>query len=163
MARMLLMSMLVSVCAYSFATAVSAQQMPDNKNFLEDCLLAGDMIKANYMTKPVEEDKSSVAETKRERATLCLNYIVGFKDALFKTKTLWHQNGGTVDVILPNNNLSDAEALEIVLKYLTADYKSLVPAWTKDERADMPRYWLVFHAFFREFGIRQQCHLTAPI
>ena len=99
------------------------------------------MGKATYVTDLVKESKPLPTPTQQTKAALCQGYVVGFKDAIYVRQIYDEKNGIRPDICLPKNNINNAQATKIVIKYI------------KDhpESQSLPQAGLVFNAFYYAF------------
>ena len=90
-------------------TSYSAEQTPTGHDILKDCSLALDMAQEGYVENLVRKDKPLPTTAQQSRATQCLSYVVGFKDALYVSKINQEKNSSKPFVCLPQNNINNEE------------------------------------------------------
>ena len=123
----------------------SAEQVATGRDVLRDCTLALEMAQDNYMKEAIGKGKPLPSKAQQNRAGQCLNYIVGFKDALYVSQIFQEKNGSVPFVCLPENNLNNGQALRIVIKYLQDNPQLL----------DRPQSAVVFNAFYYAYPCKK--------
>jgi hypothetical protein len=126
-------------------TSHSAEQTPTGHDILKDCSLALDMMQEGYVENLVRKDKPLPTTAQQSRATQCLSYVVGFKDALYVSEIYQEKNSSEPFVCLPQNNINNEEALRIILRYLQENSGLL----------DRPQSAVVFNAFYYAFPCKK--------
>ncbi len=135
---------LVSAVCLS-GTVYSAEQVATGKDVLKDCSLALNMAQKGYIREIVNKGKPLPSIAEQNSAARCLNYVVGFKDALYVSQLFQEKNGGVPLVCLPENNLNNEQAVRIVLKYLQKNAQLF----------DCPQAAVVFNAFYYAFPCKK--------
>jgi hypothetical protein len=134
--------LIASALAIGFSgTLYSAEQVATGNDVLRDCSLSLDMAQEGYMKEVLNKGKPLPSNAQQNRATQCLSYVVGFKDALYVSHIFQEKNGSPPFICLPENNLNNEQALRIVLKYLHDNPQLL----------DRQQAALVFNAFYYAF------------
>jgi hypothetical protein len=126
-------------------TLHSAEKIPTGHDVIRDCSLALDMAQQGYIENLVLKGKPLPTAAQQNRATQCLSYVVGFKDALYVSQIYQEKNALASFVCLPTNNVNNEEALRIVLRYLQDNSRLL----------DQPQSALVFNAFYYAFSCKK--------
>jgi hypothetical protein len=129
----------------SSGTLYSAEQVATCRDVLRDCTLALDMTQDNYMKEVIGKDKPLPSKAQQNMARHCLNYIVGFKDALYVSQIVQEKNGRVPFVCLTENNLNNEQALRIVIKYIQDNPQLL----------DRPQSAVVFNAFYYAYPCKK--------
>src|SRR5574341_51388 len=127
-------------------TLYSAEQVATGKDVLRDCSLALEMAQDGYMKDVLSKGKPLPSKAQQDRAAQCLNYVVGFKDALYVSQIFQEKNGSVPFTCLPQNNLNNGQALRIVIKYLQDNPQLL----------DRPQAAVVFNAFYYAYPCKKQ-------
>lgn len=123
----------------------SAEQVPTGNDVLKDCSLALDMAQEGYVGNLLRKGEPLPTTAQQNRATQCLSYVVGFKDALYVSQIFQEKNGSAPFVCLPRNNLNNEQALRVVLKYLLDN----------SQLFDRPQAAVVFNAFYYAFPCKK--------
>lgn len=123
----------------------SAEQTPTGRDVLTDCSLALDMAQKGYVENLIRKGKPLPTAAQQNRANQCLNYVVGFKDALYVSRLYQEKNGLAPFMCLPKHNLNNEEALRIVVRYLQDNPQLL----------DRPQAAVVFNAFYYAFPCKK--------
>jgi hypothetical protein len=126
-------------------TLYSAEQVAIGKDVLRDCTLALEMAQDGYMKEVLSKAKPLPSKAQQDRAAQCLNYVVGFKDALYVSQIFQEKNGSVPFACLPQNNLNNEQALRIVIKYLQDNPQLL----------DRPQAAVVFNAFYYAYPCKK--------
>src|SRR5574341_2617083 len=85
-------------------TLYSAEQVATGKDVLRDCSLALEMAQDGYMKDVLSKGKSLPSKAQQNRAAQCLNYVVGFKDALYVSQIFQEKNGSVPFVCITYGN-----------------------------------------------------------
>jgi hypothetical protein len=128
-----------------WGTVFSAERVLTGRDVLNDCSLALDMAQEGYAENLLQKGQPLPTTAQQSRATQCLSYVVGFKDALYVSQIFQEKNGTAPFVCLPTNNLNNEQALRIVLKYLQGNSQLL----------DKPQSAVVFNAFYYAFPCKK--------
>ena len=123
----------------------SAEQIATGNDVLRDCTLALEMAQENYMKQVLSKGNPLPSKDQQNRAMQCLNYVVGYKDALYTSQIFQEKNGSVSFVCLPENNLNNEQALRIVITYLKDNPQML----------DSPQAAVVFNAFYYAFPCKK--------
>ncbi|HUL22674.1 MAG TPA: Rap1a/Tai family immunity protein [Thermodesulfobacteriota bacterium] len=123
----------------------SGEQTPTGHDVLKDCSLGLDMAQEGYVEDLVRKGNPLPTTAQQNRATRCLSYVVGFKDALYVSQLYQEKNSLVPFVCFPENNINNEEALRIVLRYLQNNSRLL----------DLPQSALVFNAFYYAFPCKK--------
>lgn len=118
---------------------------PTGRDVLTDCSLALDMAQNGYIEKLVKTGKPVPTTDQQNRANQCLNYVVGFKDALYVSQIYHEKNGLTPFMHLPENNINNETALRVVIRYIQGNSQLL----------DQPEAAVVFNAFYNAFASKK--------
>lgn len=137
MRTILLSLILLTICIGLPEIIHSAEQWTDGNDVLRDCSLAIDMAQDDYTEKVIKGMKP----IQQNNAMQCMNYVVGFKDALYVNQIYQEKSGKKSDICPPRNNLNNELAIRVVLKYLKDNPKLL----------SQPKEGLVFNAFYYAF------------
>ena len=116
----------------------AAEQAPSGNDVLRDCSLALDMTKEDYMREVLGKNRPLPSKALQIQAAQCLNYVIGFKDALYVSQLFQEKNESVPLTCLPENNLNNGQALRTVIKYLRDNPQLL----------DRPQAAVVFNAFY---------------
>jgi hypothetical protein len=140
--KKLLLVLVTAAAAMNLSVPLHAEDSyATGSDVLRDCSLALEMGQEGYVTDALSKHKSLPTHTQQIAATQCLNYVVGFKDAIYVTNIFQEKNGQSLFVCLPKNNINNGQALRIVLKYLI-DNPSLLSS---------PQSGVVFNAFYHAY------------
>lgn len=141
MKKILFLLMIVAVYFGFTEAAHSTEQVTDGNDVLRDCSLALDMAQNDYMENVVKGTKPLPSKEQQNKTTQCMNYVVGFKDALYVNQLYQEKSGKKSAICLPYNNLNNELAVRVVLKYLQGNPKLL----------SQPQSALMFNAFYSAF------------
>jgi hypothetical protein len=144
--KTLISFLIILTLAVGFSgTPYSAEQVATGKDVLRDCTLALEMAQDGYIKEVISKGKPLPSKTQQNRAAQCLNYVIGFKDALYVSQIFEEKNGSVPFVCLPDNNLNNEQALRIVIKYLQDNPLLL----------DRPQSAVVFNAFYYAYPCKR--------
>jgi len=144
--KTLISVLIILIFAVGFSgTLYSAEQVATGKDILMDCALALEMAQDGYMKEVLSKGKPLPSKAQQNQAAYCLNYVVGFKDALYASQIFQEKNGSVPFTCLPENNLNNGQALRIVIKYIQDNPQLL----------DRPQAAVVFNAFFYAYPCKK--------
>jgi len=140
MKKIFLSLILVSLCMGFPEIGHSAEQLTDGNAVLRDCSLAMDMVQDDY-NKKIKRMKPMPSKKQQNDAMQCMNYVVGFKDALYVNQVYQEKSGKKSAICFPKDSIDNRQAVQVVVKYLKGNPILL----------SQPRAGLVFNAFFYAF------------
>ncbi len=133
--------LMIAACFYYSLPAYSTDQVPDCYDAFRDCSLALEMAQDDFVQNVIKGSKPLPSKDQQTKAMQCMNYVVGFKDALYVYQLYGEKNGIKSAICLPYNNLNNELAVRVVLKYLQSNPKML----------NQPQAALMFNAFYSTF------------